>query len=549
MRSRSPKGVFTESNAIDPTTTRLIGGADYLAPGGEVGEGTAVIRRSLLIATALAALAMVPAEAQAAFGVTPAAKSFQVGTGGKPEVAVDANGTAHVIWQVTVSGADKADELHYCQVPAGATACSGEKILVAPLDAIGRASYVFTTSDGRVIVETYRCCNNASTGPRPGNYEFESSDGGQTFSQARLIGNLDHQSDAVVGPGNAISGANVALHQQMPLTGAPASTFAELNTGFPGIPTMAAVGIFNGTSPVQVITDGNGHTEFNTLTGSDANSSSTWSGPHPLTPTGDDPVLAGGPAGLVLLYKVGDPAEGRTYVARKFDGTTFGAPVNVSEKGDPIFADLYADPVSGTFHAFWTANGASPNEFRWAYSADGLTWSAPQTVLSDAEPDNAFNLRVAAGPDGKGLAVYDRNGDNDQVRAVPLIPSTGGTPGNDGSATNPADTVTVGGGGQEVTLFTPAECVNPGVKITLRVTSKTKHKLSPKKRVKIVYVVFSVDKKKKKDKKAAFKASFSTKKFKAPSTHKLRAKVRLKPVQGKGKAKTKTLNGSLKICG
>src|SRR6266576_1003627 len=31
MRSRSPKGVFTESNAIDPTTTRLIGGAAYLA--------------------------------------------------------------------------------------------------------------------------------------------------------------------------------------------------------------------------------------------------------------------------------------------------------------------------------------------------------------------------------------------------------------------------------------------------------------------------------------------------------------------------------------
>src|SRR3954454_21116049 len=31
MRSRSPKGVFTESNAIDPTTTRLIGAAAYLA--------------------------------------------------------------------------------------------------------------------------------------------------------------------------------------------------------------------------------------------------------------------------------------------------------------------------------------------------------------------------------------------------------------------------------------------------------------------------------------------------------------------------------------
>src|SRR3954452_8538659 len=235
--------------------------------------------RTLFLPIALLALALAPSAhaGGGGFGVSPSVKSFQVGTGGKPQVAVDANGTAHVVWQVTVSAPDQPDELHYCQVPAGAAACSGEKVLVAPLDAIGRPSYVFTTSDGRVIVETYRCCNTASTGPRPGNYEFESSDGGQTFSAARLIGNLDHQSDAAFGPGEAITGANVAQHQQMPLTGAPASTFAELNTGFPGIPTMAGVGIFNGTSPVQVVTDGNGHTEFNTLTGGDANSSASWS--------------------------------------------------------------------------------------------------------------------------------------------------------------------------------------------------------------------------------------------------------------------------------
>jgi hypothetical protein len=508
--------------------------------------------RTILLPMALLALALAPS-AQArggGFGVSPAVQSFQVGTGGKPQVAVDANGTAHVVWQVTLNGADQPDELHYCQVPAGATACSGEKVLVAPLDAIGRASYVFTTNDGRVIVETYRCCNTASTGPRPGNYVFESSDGGQTFSAARQIGNLDHQSDATFGPGEAISGANVEQHQQMPLTGAPASAFAELNTGFPGIATHAGIGIFNDTTPVQVLTDGNGHTEFNTLTGGDANSSASWSAPHPLTPAGDEPVVAGGPAGLVLLYLVGDPATGRTWMARKFDGTTFGAPVSVSEKGDPIFADLYADPVSGSFHAFWTDNGDSPNELRWSHSPDGLTWSAPQTVLTGTEADDAFNLRVAAGPDGKGLAVWDQNGDKGQVRAIPLIPATGGGgDGNDGSASNPSDTVTVGGGDQELTLFTPGKCVNPGVKITLRVTSKTKHKLSPKKHVKIVYVVFSVDKKKKKDKKAAFKATFATKTFKAPSTHKLRAKVRLKPQKGKGKATTKTLKGKLKICG
>jgi hypothetical protein len=509
--------------------------------------------RAILLAAVVATLALTPS-AQArggGFGVSPSVKSFQVGTGSKPQVAVDASGTAHVVWNVTVSGADQPDELHYCQVPKGGTACTGEKVLVAPLDAIGRASYVFTTNDGRVIVETYRCCNTASTGPRPGNYVFESTDGGQTFSAARQIGNLDHQSDAAFGPGNAISGANVEQHQQMPLTGAPASAFAELNTGFPGIGTHAGIGIFNGTAPVQVISDGNGHTEFNTLTGADANSSASWSGPNPLTPAGDEPVVAGGPAGLVLLYLVGDSASGRTWMARKFDGTTFGTPVSVTEKGDPIFADLYADPVSGAFHAFWTDNGDSPNELRWSHSADGLTWSAPQTVVSGTEADDAFNLRVAAGPDGTGLAVWDQNGDSGQVRAIPLIPATdgGGGGGNDGSASTPSDTVTVGGGDQELTLLTPGQCVNPGVKITLRVTSKTKHKLSPKKHVKIVYVVFSVDKKKKKDKKAAFKATFNTNKFKAPSKHKLRAKVRLKPVKGKGKAKTKTLKGTLKICG
>src|SRR2546423_9085744 len=38
MRLRSPNGVFTESNAIDPTTTRLIGGGAHLSRRG--GRGT-----------------------------------------------------------------------------------------------------------------------------------------------------------------------------------------------------------------------------------------------------------------------------------------------------------------------------------------------------------------------------------------------------------------------------------------------------------------------------------------------------------------------------
>jgi hypothetical protein len=298
-----------------------------------------------------------------------------------------------------------------------------------------------------------------------------------------------------------------------------------------------------------VMSDGD-HTSFVTGTGGDPNNSASWSSAQPLSPTGDEPRMGGGPAGLVLLYDVGE-AGASTLEARKFDGTTFGAPVKVSETGEPIFFDLSAEPSTGEFHAFWTANAASPNELRWARSKDGITWSTPQTVVSGDDADNAYNLQVSAAPDEQGFAVWDQNSSNGQIRVVPLKPGAsvggGGGGGTDGSATSPADSTTVGG--QELTLLTPAACVNPGVKIALRVTSKIKHLLSPKKRVKIVHVDFFFDKKHKRDKKAAFKAFFKTKGLKAPSTHKLKAKVLLKPVVGKGKKKTKTLKGKLKICG
>jgi hypothetical protein len=401
---------------------------------------------------------------------------------------------------------------------------------------------VFAPSAGRVLIETYRCCGDAE-----GNYVYESTDGGETFGAQRKIGKIDHQSDAIFGPGEAISGASISTFQRMPLTGAAATTHAEFDSGFP-IPTHSDIGLFGGTTPVQVMSDGD-NTSFVVGTGSDLNASASWTAAQPLNPPGGEPRVAGGPAGLVLLYSVGDSGA-RTLEARKFDGTSFGTPVKVSETSDPIFFDLWANPSTGEFHAFWTANGSSPNELRWAHSKDGVIWSKPQTVLAADEVDNAFNLQVSAAADEQGFAVWDQNQSNGQIRVIPLKPgssSGGGGNGTDGSATNPADSVTVGG--QELTLLTPAACVNPGVKVALRVTSKIKHLLSPKKRVKIVRVDFFFDKKKVTDKKAAFKAFFKTKGLKAPSTHKLKAKVLLKPVVGKGKKKTKTLKGTLKICG
>jgi hypothetical protein len=503
----------------------------------------------LAVAAVLAALAVAPiALGGGNFGVTPAAKPFTVGTGEFPDIAVDTTGTAHVVWNEDSGSASSADPVVYCQIPRGATACSVKTVLSAPLDTTGRTTYVFAPSAGRVIVESYRCCADETV---TGNYAFESTDGGQTFSAPRRIGNIDHAQGAAFGPGDAVSGAradaSVEAYQRMPLSGAGAASTANLDSGI-GIPTHAAVGIFGGTTPVQVFSDGT-KTTFLRNTGGDPNSASNWTGPTTLTPAGDEPLVAGGPAGLVMLYRIGEPGA-RVLAARKFDGTTFGAPVNVSETGDPIQAGFSAEPSGGAFQALWVDNGASPNEMHWSSSADGTSWSAPQTIVSGDEADAAAHLRVAAAPDGEGFGVWDGLSNDTPIRVIPLkqgVPGGGGGDGTDGSATTPSDSVTVGG--QEVTLLTPGACVNPGVKIKLRVTSKTKQQLSPKKRVKIVYVVFSLDKKKKKDKKAAFKATFKTAGLKAGSTHKLRAKVRLKPVVGKGKKKTKTLKGKLTICG
>jgi hypothetical protein len=510
-------------------------------------------RFSLLAAAiVLVALALTPsAMGGGGFGVTPAAQPFSVGTGEFPDMAVDAAGTAHVVWNQDSGSSGTTDPIHYCRVPRGATACSAETVLSAPLDTTGRTTYVFAPSAGRVIVESFRCCGDDAV---EGNYVFESTDGGQTFGAARRIGNIDHQQDAAFGPGEAISGARAdasrTSYQRMPVAGpAPAGQTEFASTGLT-IPTHAAVGIFGGSTPVQVFSDGDAET-FVRLKSGDPNVAANWTPPASITPPGGEPRMAGGPAGLVLLDREGEPGA-RTLVARRFDGTSFGAGAGVTEVGDPIWGDLSAEPGSGAFLAAWVANAESPNELRWRSSADGASWGTQQVALAGDAVDAIAHLQAAAAPDGEGFAVWDEGGNNSKISVIPLkeaAPSGGGGGGGgtDGSATNPSDSVTVGG--QQLTLLTPAACVNPGVKITMRVTSKTKQQLSPKKRVKIVYVVFSLDKKKTKDKKAAFKATFKTAGFAPGSTHKLRAKVRLKPVVGKGKKKTKTLKGKLTICG
>ena len=473
----------------------------------------------LTIFAALAALALAPA-ANAA--------TFDLGPGENPDLAVDEGGTGHFVWNNPVTGGD--DVVTYCQVPRGSRACALTRTFTPTGEAIGRSTYVFLPGPNRVVIFASRCCTE--------NFVIESNDGGQTFGAPRKVGTVESKANAALGAGDRILSGGGSTWQVQPLAGPPPASAAELNPGF-SIPTSSSGAFFNGTIPVVMLADGD-NASFLYWTGAgDVNNAASWSGPHPLDNPGSDVRLAGGPAGLVAIYRLRSDA-GSTIVARKFDGANFSAPIKVSETADPIESDLYANPVTGEFTAVWVDN-REPNEWMISRSKDGVTWSSPRAIVrGNAEADNRFGLQVAAAGDGKGFAASDgQTGGN--ITATPLdeLPEAG--------ADKPTATTTVNG--TRISFFAPRECVQEPADIVLRVTSKRKRQLSPRRRVKITKVVFSVDRKKKTDKKKAFRKSFTTRGMKRGSRHKVRAVVRLAPVKkGAFKPKVKRLKGRFRIC-
>ena len=476
---------------------------------------------SRTLAAALAALiCLACADVAAAAGIT-------FGPGRNPDASVDENNTAHVVWDAVDSGADR---LFYCQVPRTASGCTNAKTFTPPLESSGRSSYVFTPGGGRVIVATVRCC-----GTGEGLHVYESTDGGQNFGPDRHIGGVTFGKDAVLGPGESISGVSLGAFHNAPLAGPRSNSSATLDAGF-GIPTFSSVAIHNGTTPVFARADGD-NTTFHRYSGAgNLNDPASWVGPTSL-PAGNEVVLAGGSAGTILQYLRGTPGK-RFWSVRVFDGTNFGAERRITETGDPIFAENTASPFGGGFHSVWIDN-RTPNSLRWSRSADGVDWSEPYDAFDDADADNAFNLRVGGAPDGRAFVVWDQNSSTGSVKGLLLPASSKVEP--------PVDTAETGQ--LEVGLIVPFACVAKPAKARLQVTSKTKKKIAKNKRVRITKVVFALDGlPKKTDKKAAFRNDFATDTLSPGTAHPASAKVTFVPVKG-GKSKTKTLKGTVRICG
>lgn len=473
--------------------------------------------RSLTAALA-ALLGLACADVAAAAGIT-------LGPGRHPDVAIDENNVAHVVWDSVDQGAN--DRLNYCQVPRGGKSCTKTQALIPPLEAIGQSTHVFAPGGGRIVIASVRCCGDVE-----GTHVSESTDGGTTFGPFRNIGDYERPTEAILGPGESISASTPGTFQNSPLAGPKATAFADLDVGFT-IPTYGALGLFDGTTPVFVHADGDDAT-FHVWNGAGAlNDAASWTGPTKLA-HGGEVAMESNVAGVALFQ---EHNAKDVWTVRKFDGAGFTPENTITEKGDPIFGTIGGTPFNGgSFHAAWIDN-RTPNRLRWARSPNGFNWSESLAAFTGDEADNAFNLRVAGARDGRAFVVWDQNDNDGNAKGLELPPKGGGPP---------IDAVRVAQ--YELQYAVPFPCAPADSKLGMSIKVKGTGARPKSKSVNVTGVRFTLDKKNVvNDTKPSFKASFPTAGLAPGSAHSLRAFVNYRPLTG-GKTKVATLKATGLIC-
>lgn len=390
------------------------------------------MRRGWLVLIALYALGASPASG-ADFDLSTEKEARH------PSVAFSSDGTAHVAWnRANDSDADDgADDTQYCRVPRGATGCAPGSLQTLPriggsiAESFG-ATNVLLDGD-RVLVSARRCCSPDGT------FLWISSDGGATFGPPREIGDLE-TTRLVAGPGPLlVSGTNdvagTTRYQAMPIDeGTAGDKIAAVGEGSGFVAGYyGSTGFVDSNTPIVAWSDLDKmfFRVFDPQKGTDYNVLANWGPLRELGP-GDQPKLVSGISGTYLFYNTDTVSDGdSSYVVKAYDravGNFSAMPTQVSEKGNgPIFGDFAGDEGGGLVAA-WVSNG-STDPIRIRQSANGKSWLPIQTVEA-ATDDGAFNLRVAAAPDGGGAVVYDGNGSG-PIRMATFPPRSSASEGID----------------------------------------------------------------------------------------------------------------------
>lgn len=329
-----------------------------------------------------------------------------------PAIAVDEQGTSHIVWNVSIIGAD--DDLVYCRIPRGATGCDLVHRFNLPKDDFSGPKIVIASS-GDIVLVTGRCCYPASPV-----LALISVDGGGSFGPPVAIASeFGPVGEVTVGPGDfslALSGGNSgpdfsSIWRAAPLDGSspdpkvllsPFPKAYSVSTGFP-----------DPTSPIVAYSDLQ-DVYFRSWDGTgDYNSIGNWLPEGPPVTSGAEPKLAGGVRGLYLIYLDSTPPY--QYYVRSYDGSGFPAStkqvISDPKSGQSaIFRDFHEDG-EGNLHAIFRQR-TKAGEWLLSHrvSRDGnQTWQEPAVLARGGAADDLYHMRVGAAPDGGGGVVGDNN--------------------------------------------------------------------------------------------------------------------------------------------
>jgi len=340
-------------------------------------------------------------------GPAPAPPSISLGAGQRPDVHVDAAGTAHIVFNEEAP-AGGADVTHYCRIPRGATACDNPNgtpfpPITAPYSADFDGPKIAQLGDGLVVLShRYPAVVRQPDGEDRDRttYMWLSADGGDTWSGPAIVGTGQINGDlAVVGDRIAVISDTV--------TGG--TTVQVLSAGvFDPVPILLGPGdaAYDGTVasdnglPIVAFRDLNNITTIRRWTGAgDIHDPGTWSA---ATLPGVQPSLATGPAGAWLQYR--STLLGPWAVQPLRDAAPTGRAQQVSpDEGNTDDGELLQDAAGRLRSMFVTRDGTARLLAR-TMEAGGSFGGAALV----AQADGLDRLRAGTTDDGGGIAVFER---------------------------------------------------------------------------------------------------------------------------------------------
>ena len=333
-----------------------------------------------------------------------------LGPGESPNVTVDSEGTAYIAWRGV---GQESRRLFFCRLPRGAAACATRTELSPQGDSLSPPIAV-RGAGAEIQLISYRY---GLSGPNFSEVHlFRSADNGASFDGGTPVGSITPW-DLIVGPGSGISAITSAVtggtsYQRFPLDGSAPGGEALLSGTHP---YQGTVGLVDANTPLAVFTDGSSNAQVRRWSGAgDVNDAGSWGPPIDIG-TADYPHLAYGPAGVFLIARV--QLSGGALQARRYDGTTFGAPADIGFNGS---ANDAVQDAAGRLHAVAQTYDNDGSIF-YATSDDGTTWH--QTRIGRGSLPGDMRMAVAADHLGVVVGKIALGANTGNVFAVPIGPT------------------------------------------------------------------------------------------------------------------------------